>query len=533
MFTSEQILRDYDCSYDEIGKGNVGGAGDGGVDSVYIFVNNALVDPFEDIDSHKGSLKIKVLIIQSKNKESFGEGVMDKLVAVTEDFFNLEKSIDSLKSVYNNALVVHIECFRNLYLGNIAKQPELNVQYYYASKSDVIHPNVNRKTKNVEDSFKKYFKNGVFSFDFITAEHLLSMSRRKKAESYIIKLKENPICTSDGGYICLAYLKDYFEFITDDNSEIQKYLFDANVRDYQGSTNVNEEISNTLRQVESSEFWWFNNGVTILTDKASVTSKTIIVSNPQIVNGCQTSYEIFSYFSKNSMDNENRSIAIKIIVTDNDGVRSKIIRSTNSQTNIPPTVLRATDQIHRNIEDYLQKYNIYYDRRKNYWKNENKPVKDIVTISTIAQCFIAMILQEPNMSRARPSSLVSNVEDYGKIFNTEYDLEGYLRIIKLQRRIEHVLSETSYLERGDKLNIRYFVYLHFVLKVRSNQQKIVKRVKEYFQEFSLINFEQYDDKSLMESIDKVYGIYCALGKSDATAKGKTFTDKVIEDIIQV
>ena len=43
FFTAQQILKDFDLSYDEIEYGLVGAGGDGGVDSIYLLVNGDLV----------------------------------------------------------------------------------------------------------------------------------------------------------------------------------------------------------------------------------------------------------------------------------------------------------------------------------------------------------------------------------------------------------------------------------------------------------------------------------------------------------
>ncbi len=42
IFAAEQALKDRDLSYDEIEDGIVDGGGDGGIDAVYLFVNNTL-----------------------------------------------------------------------------------------------------------------------------------------------------------------------------------------------------------------------------------------------------------------------------------------------------------------------------------------------------------------------------------------------------------------------------------------------------------------------------------------------------------
>lgn len=43
LFYNEQILKEYDLSYEEIEAGTVGQGADGGIDGIFIFVNNTLI----------------------------------------------------------------------------------------------------------------------------------------------------------------------------------------------------------------------------------------------------------------------------------------------------------------------------------------------------------------------------------------------------------------------------------------------------------------------------------------------------------
>lgn len=529
IFSNEQILKEYDLSYEEIMKGTIGNGGDGGIDGIFIFANEILLDVNDDLPKFRGELTIDLFIIQSKNKTSFDEEVLNKFIASANDVFALEKEVDSLHSVYNSELLSHVEKFRKLYMDNLTKQPQFNINYYYSSKGIEIHNNVHRKVEQLKDVILKYFDSSNFEFNFVTADKLLDLARTRKKETFSLKISESPIGTDDGGYICLVRLDEYFKLITDDDKQIQKYMFDANVRDYQGSIVVNKSIANSLLNEKNYEFWWLNNGVTILTENASVASKILTITSPQIVNGCQTSYEIYSYFKKHSIKEDNRNITIRVIKTSDDTIRARIIQSTNSQTSIPPAVLSATDPLHRNIEEYLKHYNLYYDRRKNYWKNEKKPIKDIVTIASLAQAFKSMIAQEPHISRSKPSSLVKNDEDYKQIFNNEYELESYYKIILIQRRIEALLSETDYFEKGDILNIRYSVQCHFVLKNRKNKLKTFDDIKAYLIGFNSVDYMGLEDNNVKESIRKVHQIYIDKGRSDSVAKAKYFTEAVVED----
>ena len=532
LFSNEQILKEYDLSYEEIIKGTIGNGGDGGIDGIFIFANEILIDVNDELPKFKGELKIYLFIIQSKNQSSFDEDVLNKFVASAKDIFALDKEIGSLRSVYNAELLSYVEIFRKLYMENITKQPQLKINYFYSAKGIEIHNNVSRKVQQLKDTILYYFDSSDFDFIFVTADKLLELARTRKKETFSLKISETPIGTDDGGYICLVRLDEYFKLITDDDKQIQKYMFDANVRDYQGSTVVNKSIANSLLNEKQFEFWWLNNGVTILSENASVASKILTITSPQIVNGCKTSYEIYSYFKKHSIKEDSRNITIRVIKTSDDAIRARVIQSTNSQTSIPPAVLTATDPLHRNIEEYFKHYNLYYDRRKNYWKNEKKPIKDIVSIATLAQSFKSMIIQEPHISRSKPSSLVKNDEDYKQIFNSEYDLDNYYRIILIQRRIEALLNEAEHLEKGDKLNIRYFVQCHFVLKNRENKVREPHNIKDYLLAFKSVDYMKLDDEKIKDSIQRVHEIYIKKGRSDSVAKAKYFTEAVVDDAMR-
>ena len=138
------------------------------------------------------------------------------------------------------------------------------------------------------------------------ADKILSLSRAIKKEIFKLQLSESPIATQERGYICLVNLDDYYKFIIDEQEEIIKYIFDANVRDYQKNTAVNKEINESLKSDNPEDFWWLNNGITILSDSVKLSGKILTIQDPQIVNGCQTSFEIFNY--KNAGGTKNRNL---------------------------------------------------------------------------------------------------------------------------------------------------------------------------------------------------------------------------------
>ena len=57
-----------------------------------------------------------------------------------------------------------------------------------------------------------------------------------------------------------------------------------------GINTVNGDILDTLNnRKENEDFWWLNNGITILCSSAIAIGKSITIENVQIVNGLQTS----------------------------------------------------------------------------------------------------------------------------------------------------------------------------------------------------------------------------------------------------
>jgi hypothetical protein len=87
-----------------------------------------------------------------------------------------------------------------------------------------------------------------FGFEFLTASRLLELARMSPSTAHQLRLAESPIATGDQGYLCLVALGDYCAFIREDDGSLKERVFEGNVRDYQGNTEVNRAIRDTLEQ---------------------------------------------------------------------------------------------------------------------------------------------------------------------------------------------------------------------------------------------------------------------------------------------
>ena len=386
-----------------------------------------------------------------------------------------------------------------------------------------MHPNVARKTAKIEATVKRLFSGAEFSFTFLTARALLDLARRVPTTTYELRLAENPISSTGAvAFVCLVSLRDFFSFMTDAQGHLVRHIFEANVRDYQGKTQVNEQIQDTLEHPGSEDFWWLNNGITVLATRATLSGKTITIENPEIVNGLQTSSEIHSYFRSYNTDKESRNVLIRVIVANAIESRDRIIKATNSQTAIPPASLRATDRIHRDIEQYLKPFGLYYDRRKNFYKNDGKPIDRIISISQMAQAVMAIVLQRPDTARARPSSLIKRDEEYQRLFDSSYPIEIYRACGQIVKQTEIYLAK-----HGDALSASHKYNMKFYVAMVACQLALKKSNPSFKDVASLAGLTlaqgPFDD-----AYQVVKEEYEKLGATDQAAKGSELVAAVKE-----
>lgn len=520
IFVAEQVLKDFDLGYDEIESGIVDGGQDGGIDSIYVLVNGELALEDFDVSPLKKGVVIETVLIQAKLSDGFGESAVEKLAAATEDLFNLSKDLDTMKSVFNDGVRASVGNFRRIHADLASKFPTLRFRYVYATKGADVHPNVQRKAEILGEKLQGLFSHAEFSFEFLGASKLLALARREPPAAHSLILAENPISSAgDVGYVALVKLRDFDAFIRDEAGRLRRNLFEANVRDYQGSTAVNEEISASLRTKGGEDFWWLNNGVTIVAAKATVSAKTLTLEDPQIVNGLQTSNEIYRYFKDANTTGDDRNLLVRVIVPTKPESRDRVIKATNSQTSIPPASLRATDKIHRDIEEHLRPYSLFYDRRKNSHKNEGRALDQIVSIPLMAQAVMSILLQRPDDARARPSSLLKKDEDYAKVFSTDIPVGVYRVCAIIVKNVSAVLRANTELDARVRNNVLFYVAM-YVAAI-----SIGKRAPTA-SDIASLDPASIGDEAILKSLAAVRTLFDNLGGDDQVAKGSQLVQKI-------
>lgn len=152
-------------------------------------------------------------------------------------------------------------------------------------------------------------------------------------------------------------------------------IFEKNIREYLGNKGINNNIYKTLLDKEERKnFFYYNNGITIICDKigpintVSTNSNLNVVytiDNPQIVNGCQTVnsiYEALDNIDSKDLEKEFKDtfVMVKILEINRQDLREEnlyknIVRYNNSQNSIDEKTFVANTDIFIRLQTEFEK----------------------------------------------------------------------------------------------------------------------------------------------------------------------------------
>jgi hypothetical protein len=438
-FAFEQILKDYDLSSDEILSGGVDGRNDGGIDGFFITINGHLLSDPESFNWPKSGAVLDVWIITCKHHDTFRQAPLDNLVASITELFDFSTENENLVGDYSDEIKKQRENLKFAYRKVSPRLSAFKIYFFYGSRGDTssLGDSIVSRSKQIIQLTKESFNNCTAEFYFYGSTELIE--RYRKTPNFTLEIPFIKDLSSGQTYILLVRLKDYYEFIQDEG-KLRRYLFDSNVRDFMGLNRVNEDIKSTLVNSDSPDFWWLNNGVTILATGASVIGQSIQIQDIQIVNGLQTSESIFRYFNSGELDSKNRCVLVKVIVSNDNEVRDAIIRATNNQTTVELSSLHATDKVQRDIEDILKRNDFYYERRTNFYKNQGITADKLITPLYLASGYVNLILKATAEATRLRSRFMRSESSYEKVFSENSDLKIWPKIAAILKATDAFLE---------------------------------------------------------------------------------------------
>ncbi|MGF2879182.1 AIPR family protein [Acinetobacter johnsonii] len=524
----------------------VGGDNDLGIDGLGILVNGRLVKTIEDIDDilkFSPKIKVDIIFIQSKYRED----------GISKDFFNnftfgvREFLSEEIKSPYNESIENYFLLKNHIFSIDVSEKLEENPKiwlYFVAFTDRKASQHVTAiENKFIEDIERlNSYEKPIVKFVDINGLKRIYDESENLFEISINVDQMLPLSSVDGvddSAILFCYGSEYIKILGSEDDLIRKALFEDNVRDFQGLSGVNQEISRTIKH-EPELFALLNNGITIVCDEFHSRNKTIKIKNPQIINGCQSSHVIFNEKLSNKL--EKLPLVIKIISTTNLDVVNKIVRAANRQNIVYEEAFETTREFHKTLEEFFTSMNgsekIYYERRvKQYLNNPQVKSFQKFGIKIVTQAYVGAYLEEVHQAHRHETVLIKNYQ--GQIFEDSHSYYPYYVLTYAYYRLENLIRNN--LIKLDKyysyryhliLICKYVVFNELVMKSEIIDISSDEFYKSFLKALNNVDSSQTLFHKSLDLMNKAVNSWVnELGKSKFAIKdNKEFTIHLLKNI---
>lgn len=289
-------------------------------------------------------------------------------------------------------------------------------------------------------------------------------------------------------------------------------LLERNIRRYLGlhGNRVNEGIRATLYSNNPANFYFFNNGLTLVCNDFSYNALQssdyqIRVENLQIVNGGQTCMTIFKTIEEMHANNNalptDASVLVRIykLPKDNEDIVLQITHATNSQNPVDLKDLRSNDEKQQRLESSIQSLGYTYRRKR--MDSAAKPTD--ITSGAAAEAILAVWRNAPHQAKFLTR------EHFGKLYDNIFtDILNGAQVVSAV--LVYRIAENH--RRRPSVNDPAFVRYASCFIAMQMGRRLLKDLNANLDGFDHRNFNQA--KNLIEQ------------------KGETYFHSAVEDIKQ-
>lgn len=197
-------------------------------------------------------------------------------------------------------------------------------------------------------------------------------------------------------------------------------LLDQNIRKYLGiSTNrVNAAIQDTLLSEKRENFYFYNNGITMICSKFSYnalqTDNWIVKTNDlQVISGGQSCKTILHTVKNNpNIDYSNAYVLVRLYELSGEGMEPLITDVTIATNSQNPVDLRANDDLQKRIETAVTELGYYYKRKK----DNTLSARDTTILSSVAaESIYSVWKKKPYLAKFKKNEL------FGAFYHQVFD----------------------------------------------------------------------------------------------------------------
>ncbi|MFZ2998262.1 AIPR family protein [Sphingobium sp.] len=331
-----------------------------------------------------------------RTNRNFPSSEIDKILSFITDCF---EQTDGFLQTCNNILHQKV-----IDIWEFVRGGTCEVEVHFCSNGEKL---VSDQKSRIESSLHRFKFINLYESDLDAISDSITHKHSVHREISLRVVDEQIFERTDGnvrGVIGTLRADDFIEAFTDKKNPLQldPYLFEENVRVYLGEQNdINKRIYDTAISSESTMFWYYNNGITIVCESFShqpgFRNSPLTLSNPQVVNGGQTSHALFEASKSNFTMLSKVRILVRIIETRDKSLYAKVAEATNSQTPIRSRDLRSNDPMLVRLESSLRALGWVFDRKRN--QNSSIPDHKKIDALKLGQIWLAYVRGEPDKAK--------------------------------------------------------------------------------------------------------------------------------------
>ncbi|MCA0445329.1 MAG: AIPR family protein [Bacteroidetes bacterium] len=210
-------------------------------------------------------------------------------------------------------------------------------------------------------------------------------------------------------------------------------ILERNIRRYLGlnKNRVNEAIKGTILSSKKDNFYFYNNGITMICRKFShnalqANDWSVKVENLQIINGGQTCKTIQHTLNENpSGDYSQVFVLVRLYELSGDGIDdliNDVTIATNSQSPVDLRDLRANDSIQINLEKDIEVLGYTYKRKK-----DGSTSGDVIPSSVAAEAIYSIWCKKPHLAKFQRNELFGKF--YEEVFKNINGVQLVLAVL--------------------------------------------------------------------------------------------------------
>lgn len=372
------------------------GGGDAGIDSIYVADTN--------------DLELPVTIFQGKYKKdlekdaNFPANEVQKVIATIKTIFDRDKDIKRL----NPTLKAEIENIRSL----------ISDGYIPVVKIVLFNNGLRWNEEGEQHLVNARFPKNQVEFEYINHENMVDFIQSNKEIKASFQLTGESLA-EDFNFKRVLIGKVNVTEIAKLLRTHSDGLLEKNIRRYLGlnRNRVNEAIRNTLLGDRKDNFYFMNNGITMVCRKFSYNALQeknweIVAEDLQIINGGQTCKTIEQTVEANEdKDFSQVYVLIRLYELSDDRAHEELINeitlATNSQNPVDLSDLRSNDSIQRVLETDIKQLGYNYRRKKDLISTN----ESIIPLSVAAQALYSIWKEKPHVAKFKRKELFGSLYD--------------------------------------------------------------------------------------------------------------------------